>query len=140
MSTLTLSNGTIEDANAQPETEPLENKPNEEKPTIFSAIPAALSRRFAILDVHCESPPFSNMGVPGPDGDVHDLGANGLISVANPKHPEFVSPEILEELPAECKEALIEAASQEWEWKSRWCSEVDDGARTVPLKSYAWFP
>ncbi|CEN60068.1 Putative Nuclear localization protein Npl6 [Aspergillus calidoustus] len=142
MSTLTLSNGTTEDKNTdvQMEIEEQENKPDEETPSIFSTIPAALSRRFAILDVHCESPPYSNMGVPGPDGDVHDLGSNGLISVANPKHPEFVSPEILEELPSECREAFIEAASHEWEWKSRWCSEVDDGARTVPLKSYAWFP
>ncbi|KAL2824622.1 chromatin remodelling complex Rsc7/Swp82 subunit-domain-containing protein [Aspergillus cavernicola] len=142
MSSLTLSNGIVEEenGNAQPETESHENKPKEENPTIFSTIPAAFSRRFAILDVHCESPPCSNMGLPGPDGDLHDLGANGLISVANPKHPEFVSPETLEELPVECKEALVEAASQEWEWKSRWCSEVDDGARTVPLKSYAWFP
>ncbi|KAL5336478.1 chromatin remodelling complex Rsc7/Swp82 subunit-domain-containing protein [Aspergillus crustosus] len=140
MSTLTLSNGTTEDENAQPETETQENEPEQETPTIFSAIPAALSRRFAVLDAHCESPPYSNMGVPGLDGDVHDLGANGLISAANPNHPEFVSPEILEELPAGCKEALIEAASHEWEWKSKWVSEVGDGARTVPLKSYAWFP
>ncbi|KAL4780935.1 chromatin remodelling complex Rsc7/Swp82 subunit-domain-containing protein [Aspergillus varians] len=140
MSTLTLSNGTAEDENAQPETESPDNKINEENSTIFSTIPATLSRRFAILDIHTESPPYSNLGVPGPDGDVHDLGANGLISVADPNHPEFVNPEILEELPPECKAALIETASQEWEWKSRWCSEVDDGARTVPLKSYAWFP
>ncbi|KAL4933649.1 chromatin structure-remodeling complex subunit RSC7 [Aspergillus undulatus] len=140
MSTLTLTNGTTEDENVQPETEEQENKPDEETPTIFSSIPATLSRRFAVLDVHTESPPFSNMGVPGPDGDVHDLGANGLISVANPKYPEFVNPEILDELPPECKEALIEAASHEWEWKSKWCSEVDDGARVAPRKSYAWFP
>ncbi|KAL2843651.1 chromatin remodelling complex Rsc7/Swp82 subunit-domain-containing protein [Aspergillus pseudoustus] len=142
MSSLTLTNGTAEDetANIQMETQEQENKPEEETPSIFSSIPAAFSRRFAILDVHCASPPYSNMGVPGPDGDVHDLGANGLISVANPKHPEFVSREILEELPPECREAFIESASHEWEWKSRWCSEVDDGARTVPLKSYAWFP
>ncbi|KAL4919346.1 chromatin remodelling complex Rsc7/Swp82 subunit-domain-containing protein [Aspergillus aurantiobrunneus] len=140
MSTLTLSNGTTEDESIQPKTETNGDKPDEETPTIFSTIPATLSRRFAVLDVHTESPSYSNMGVPGPDGDVHDLGANGLISVADPRHPEFVNPEILEELPPECKEALIEAASQEWEWKSRWCSEVNDGARTVPLKSYAWFP
>ncbi|KAL3477887.1 chromatin remodelling complex Rsc7/Swp82 subunit-domain-containing protein [Aspergillus californicus] len=139
MSTLTLSNGTVEEDNVNT-TETENDKPEDENPTIFSTIPAAFSRRFAILDVHCESPPYSNMGVPGPDGDVTDLGANGLISVANPKHPEFVSPEILEDLPTECRESLVEAASQEWEWKSRWCSEVDDGARTVPLKSYAWFP
>ncbi|KAL2866743.1 chromatin remodelling complex Rsc7/Swp82 subunit-domain-containing protein [Aspergillus lucknowensis] len=141
MSTLTLANGATGDdnANIQAETEG-DSKLEEDTPTIFSTIPAAFSRRFAILDIHCEGPPYSNMGVPGPDGDVYDLGTNGLISIANPKHPEFVSPEILEDLPPECREALIESASQEWEWKSRWCSEVDDGARTVPQKSYAWFP
>ncbi|KAI9370186.1 chromatin remodelling complex Rsc7/Swp82 subunit-domain-containing protein [Aspergillus egyptiacus] len=159
MSTLTLSNGTTDEdvANAHPEKTETptpanssssnndndndnDNKTQDEKHSIFSTIPAAFSRRFAILDVHYETPPYSNMGVPGPDGDVHDLGTNGLISVADPTHPEFVSPEILEELPPECKEALVEAASREWEWKSKWCSEVNDGARTVPLKSYAWFP
>ncbi|KAL4811517.1 chromatin remodelling complex Rsc7/Swp82 subunit-domain-containing protein [Aspergillus unguis] len=148
MSTLTLTNGVAEDGNAHAEPAPEaetqaenpDSKPDEENPTIFSAIPATLSRRFAVLDVQTESPPFSNMGIPGPDGDVHDLGANGLISVANPKYPEFVNPEILDELPPECKEALIEAASHEWQWKSKWCSEQDDGARTAPRKSYAWFP
>ncbi|RDW93275.1 chromatin structure-remodeling complex subunit RSC7 [Aspergillus mulundensis] len=140
MSTLTLSNGVIGEENIQPEIEHQDNQPDGETPTIFSTIPSTLSRRFAVLDVHTESSPYSNMGIPGPDGDVHDLGSNGLISVANPKHPEFVNPEILDELPLECKEALVEAASQEWEWKSRWCSEVDDGARVAPRKSYAWFP
>ncbi|KAL4947334.1 chromatin remodelling complex Rsc7/Swp82 subunit-domain-containing protein [Aspergillus filifer] len=140
MSTLTLSNGVTENEAAQAEAEDQENKPEEETPSIFSTIPATLSRRFAILDVQTESPQYSNMGIPGPDGDVHDLGANGLISVADPKYPEFVNPEILDELPPECKEALIEAASHEWEWKSKWCSEVDDGARVAPRKSYAWFP
>jgi chromatin structure-remodeling complex protein RSC7 len=80
------------------------------------------------------------MGIPGPDGDVHDLGSNGLISTADSLHPEFVGPEILAELPPECKEALVEAAAREWEWKSKWRSEAIDGQRTTPLKSYAWFP
>ncbi|KKK11970.1 nuclear localization protein [Aspergillus rambellii] len=158
MSTLTLTNGTS-NGNSEAEGEtPVEHvdvdKPEEEEEeeeedeeeeeisnaSIFSSIPAAFSRRFAIHDLHFESPPYSNMGVPGPDGDVYDLGTNGFTSASNPKYPEFVSPEVLEELPAECKEALIDAASQEWEWKSRWRSEVADGARTAPLKSYAWFP
>ncbi|CBF74413.1 hypothetical protein AN4239.2 [Aspergillus nidulans FGSC A4] len=142
MSTLTLSNGVVEQENAppEPETEIQDSKPAGETSTIFSQVPSALARRFAVLDFYTESPTYSNLGIPGPDGDVHDLGSNGLISVANPKHPEFVNPEILDELPPDCKEALIEAASHEWEWKSRWCSEVDDGARVAPRKSYAWFP
>ncbi|EAU36255.1 hypothetical protein ATEG_02981 [Aspergillus terreus NIH2624] len=147
MSSLTLTNGVDEDETAPEEPtaasveDETQNKAEDTpKESIFSTIPAALSRRFAISDIYYETPPYSNMGVPGPDGDVHDLGTNGLISAANATHPEFVSPEILEELPAECKEALVEAATREWEWKSKWRSEATDGARTTPLKSYAWFP
>ncbi|EAW08093.1 chromatin structure-remodeling complex subunit RSC7 [Aspergillus clavatus NRRL 1] len=150
LSTLSLTNGTDE-AEAPPQAEEEQARgeaaePSTEDPTIepaesiFSAIPAGLSRRFAIHDTVFETPPYSNMGIPGPDGDVYDLGANGLISAANSQHPEFVSPEILAELPPECKDALVEAAAREWEWKSQWHSEAVDGSRTTPLKSYAWFP
>ncbi|PYI04863.1 hypothetical protein BO78DRAFT_157465 [Aspergillus sclerotiicarbonarius CBS 121057] len=146
LSTLSLTNGTDEEEPAAVSSEeaneagdgPTEPEPTDE--SIFSTVPAALSRRFAIHDIHYESSPYSNLGVPGPDGDVHDLGSNGLISVANSTNPEFASPEILEELPPECKEALIEAAAREWEWKSKWSREANDGARATPLKSYAWFP
>ncbi|OGM42889.1 nuclear localization protein NPL6 [Aspergillus bombycis] len=148
MSTLSLTNGVEEEepttttTTTTTESDAQEEKTNEEtsNESIFSTIPYAFSRRFAIHDVHYETPPYSNMGIPGPDGDVHDLGSNGIISTANLSYPEFVSPEILAELPADCKEALVEAAAREWEWKSKWHSEVGDGARTTPLKSYAWFP
>lgn len=106
----------------------------------FPDVPAPFSRRFAIHDIHYETPPYSNLGIPGPDGDVHDLGTNGLISTANLQHPEFVTPEILDELPSDCKEALLESAASEWEWKEKWGNEGTDAARTTPLKSYAWFP
>ncbi|EHA19140.1 hypothetical protein CBS147343_6866 [Aspergillus niger] len=145
MSTLSLTNGTgeAEPAAADKEAQEPSDSQTEQHTTessLFSSVPAALSRRFAIHDIQFESSPYSNLGVPGPDGDVHDLGSNGLISVADSANPEFTSPEILEELPPECKEALIEAAAQEWEWKSKWCHEANDGARAKLLKSYAWFP
>ncbi|RAK95109.1 uncharacterized protein BO80DRAFT_430155 [Aspergillus ibericus CBS 121593] len=148
LSTLSLTNGTDEEEPAAVSSEANEaneagDGPTEQDTTdasIFSTVPAALSRRFAIHDIHYESSPYSNLGIPGPDGDVHDLGSNGLISVADSTNPEFATPEILEELPPECKEALIEAAAHEWEWKSKWSREASDGARATPLKSYAWFP
>lgn len=145
MSTLSLTNGTSEAESAavgREANEPSDSQPEQPitESTLFSSVPAALSRRFAIHDIQFESSPYSNLGVPGPDGDVHDLGSNGLISVADSANPEFTSPEILEELPPECKEALIEAAAQEWKWKSKWCHEANDGARAKLLKSYAWFP
>lgn len=145
LSTLTLVNET-----AHPETDTPNdtNRPNgshenaKDSPPLFSSIPSALSRRFAIHDTVYETPAHSNQGIPGPDGDVHDLGANGLITVAGSPQgtPEFVSPDILAELPPECKEALVEAAAREWEWKSKWRCEVDDGKRSQPLRSYSWFP
>ncbi|KAJ5551302.1 Chromatin-remodelling complex RSC SWI/SNF subunit Rsc7/Swp82 [Penicillium sp. DV-2018c] len=106
----------------------------------FKPVPAHLHDRYAIQDIIYESPQYSNMGIPGPDGDVLDVGPNGMVSVADPAHPEFMSPEIIELLPPECKEALIESAAQEVEWKSRWTTETRDGERTQPTKSYAWYP
>ncbi|OJJ47548.1 hypothetical protein ASPZODRAFT_64221 [Penicilliopsis zonata CBS 506.65] len=154
MSTLSLTNGSGEyaqeteaetkadpqpDSNAQSAAEKT-GEEQEAPTTIFSTIPPALSRRFAILDVHYETPPRANFGLPGPDGDVHDLGPNGLLSASDARHPEFFSPEILSELPSDCREALLESATSEWEWKSRWQGEIEHGHRATPLKSYAWFP
>lgn len=142
LSTLTLDANETTQPEPEPEPEPTleSDKPNDSSTTTTS-IPAALTRRFAIHDTHYESPPYSNQGLPGPDGDVLDLGANGLVSIAgSPPVPEFAAPEILAELPPECKEALVDAAAREWQWKAKWRSEVDDGRRAQPLKSYSWFP
>lgn len=140
MSSLSLTNGTARETEPhEPSTEPNDTT-TEQPPTIFSSIPASLSNRFAIHDIHYESPPYSNMGIPGPDGDLNDLGPNGFITIANPLQPEFMSADVLSELPAECREALLDAAASEYEWKTKWAGEVDDGARSRPLKNYAWFP
>jgi chromatin structure-remodeling complex protein RSC7 len=80
------------------------------------------------------------MGVPGPDGDLRNLQPNGLVSIANPAHPEFMSPEIIALLPDNCKEALLESATREVEWKMKWTTEATDTQRAVPSKSYAWYP
>ncbi|CAL5867616.1 uncharacterized protein PFLUO_LOCUS1835 [Penicillium psychrofluorescens] len=146
MSSLSLTNGTAtpqestEATHQHQESTPTTEEGPEQTQTIFPSIPASLARRFVIHDIHYESPPVSNMGIPGPDGDVHDLGANGMITAADPQHPEFMSADVLDELPADCKEALLASATQEWEWKSKWCSEAADGARSRPLKNFAWFP
>lgn len=157
MSSLTLTNGAPAENEEAPEpsTEPnathhpdtittdtttATDTATEHQPTIFSSIPASLSNRFGIHDIHYESPQYSNMGIPGPDGDLVDVGPNGLITIANPQHPEFMTQEILAELPPECKEALLTAAANEYEWKSKWGTETEAGARSRPLKNYAWFP
>jgi chromatin structure-remodeling complex protein RSC7 len=137
MSTLRLTNGTdgTDEISAhEPEIAA------DSASSIFHPVPSVFTRRFAITDIHYETPESSTLGVPGPDGDVHDIGNNGLISMADPQHPEFVSAAVLAELPPDCKDALVEAASREWAWKSRWRSEASDAARGAPLKSYAWYP
>jgi chromatin structure-remodeling complex protein RSC7 len=120
--------------------EPATGETSEIPRSIFSPVPANIHSRYVIQDIVYESPQYSNMGIPGPDGDVHDIGPNGMVSVANPNHPEFMTPEILELLPPECKEALADSCAREVEWKSKWRTETEDGQRTKPTKSYAWFP
>lgn len=118
-----------------------QNESTEKQPAnIFPPVPASISENYVVEDIVYESPPYSNMGLPGPDGDLRSLGPNGLVSIANPHHPEFMNPEIIAMLPDDCKEALIDAAANEVAWKSRWSSESDNCARSRPLKSYAWFP
>ncbi|EEH04863.1 nuclear localization protein [Histoplasma capsulatum G186AR] len=110
--------------------------------TIFPSVPAIFSRNFEIQDIYYETPPESSLGLPGPDGDVRDIGSNGLISISLGRNtPLFhTSPEVLAELPRECQIAYREAAVREWEWKSRWRSEREDGLR-APLKlNYSWNP
>jgi chromatin structure-remodeling complex protein RSC7 len=109
-------------------------------PSILPPVPSIFTRRFAITDIVYETPETSTFGRPGLDGDVQDIGSNGIISMANPQHPEFVSAEILAELPPECKEALVEAAIKEYSWKSKWHTESTDAARSHILQSYNWHP
>ncbi|KKZ62580.1 hypothetical protein EMCG_02989 [[Emmonsia] crescens] len=126
------------DHSAQAETD----KPTKPTSTIFPSVPAVFSRSFEIQDIYYETPPESSLGLPGPDGDVRDISSNGLISISLDKNtPIFhTSPEILAELPRECQIAYREAAIREWEWKSRWRSEKEDGMR-APLKlNYSWNP
>ncbi|KAL1617541.1 chromatin structure-remodeling complex subunit RSC7 [Diplodia seriata] len=88
--------------------------------TAFEPVPGVVARNFLIVDTYFESAPITGAGVPGPDGDFHDVGVNGLPNVND---------EILAELPPECRKALDEAKEQEQEWKSRWHGEAVDGCR-----------
>ncbi|KAJ5679089.1 Chromatin structure-remodeling complex subunit rsc7 [Penicillium macrosclerotiorum] len=138
MSTLSLANKSSSTADIK-STERTE-RPDVPSPALFSPVPSHISNRYVVQDIVYESPPYSNMGVPGPDGDLRNLNPNGLASIANPSHPEFMTPDIIALLPNECKESLLDAAAQEVQWKSKWSTEANDGARSLPLKSYAWYP
>jgi chromatin structure-remodeling complex protein RSC7 len=89
-------------------------------PTIFTPISRVISRNFLVVDTKYESPPISGLGIPGPDGDVLDVGPNGL--------PD-VSDDILAELPPDCRKAFEDAKAKEAQWRQNWGNEVQDGAR-----------
>lgn len=142
MSTLSIANKSTTDAqSASAEPADSADKPdNQTQKTIFPPVPPHISDRYLVTDMVYESPPYSNMGIPGPDGDLRNMNPNGLASIANPNHPEFMTPEILALLPDDCKDALINAAAREIQWKSKWSTEAQDGMRAQPSKSYAWYP
>ncbi|EHL01378.1 putative Chromatin structure-remodeling complex subunit rsc7 [Glarea lozoyensis 74030] len=91
--------------------------------TIFTPVDPIISRNYMVVDTVYESAPASNLGVPGPDGAVYDIGFNGL---------EGVSEDIKAELPPECLKAFEEAVGKERVWKESWGSEGRDGARRAP--------
>lgn len=73
------------------------------------------------------SPPISGLGVPGPDGESYDIGAQGL--------PQ-VNDAVLAGLSPECREALLHAKAEEAKWKAAWGAEADGDARAHLHISY----
>ncbi|KAJ5973807.1 Chromatin-remodelling complex RSC SWI/SNF subunit Rsc7/Swp82 [Penicillium waksmanii] len=128
------------DSTNEPTTQDEKPQAEQQQAPVFPPVPAHISNRYVVQDIIFESPPYSNMGVPGPDGDLRNLQPNGLVSIANPSHPEFMSPDIIALLPDDCKEALLDSATREVEWKMKWTTETTDTQRAVPSKSYAWYP
>jgi chromatin structure-remodeling complex protein RSC7 len=97
-----------------------------EKMTIFPRLDAVYARNFRIHDLYLETAPDSTMGV-------HGI-ADDETSLSN------IPTEIVDELPAECREAFQEAKYRETEWKTRWRTEAIDGRRAHFLPATAWFP
>lgn len=93
-------------------------------PTIFTPVKPIYSKNYMIVDTVYESAPTSLFGVPGPDGDFHDLGANGLSGISN---------EVKAELPAECLKAFDDAVENEMHWKMKWGTEGQFGHRKAPI-------
>ena len=95
----------------------------DEVPTMFTPVKPIYSRNYMIVDTAYETPQYSNLGVPGPDGDVYDMGFNGLSSISD---------DIKAELPPECLVAFEEALAKELEWKNKWGTEGTDAHRKAP--------
>ncbi|RMZ88270.1 hypothetical protein DV736_g4498, partial [Chaetothyriales sp. CBS 134916] len=84
------------------------------------------SRNFRIHDLHLEGPPDSTLGKPGYNVDETSLSS--------------IPPHILDELPAECVEALHTALQRKSDWQAKWTCESTDGLRAHFLPSIEWYP
>ena len=92
------------------------------QPSIFSDVPAIISRNFTIVDTVYKAPPLSGAGYPGPDGHVEDpaSGTTGLSNIPN---------ELVDELPPDCRRAFEEARRTELRWTRQWGTETQSGLR-----------
>lgn len=90
--------------------------------TVFTEVPAVISRNFTVVDLHFDAPPISGIGYPGPDGSIEDptSGSNGLSTV---------SQDLIDELPSDCRAAFEEARDTELRWKQQWAQEAYSGQR-----------
>lgn len=92
----------------------------EEVPPTDSDVPDIVRRNYLVVDKVYQNPPFSGLGIPGPDGDFCDVGPNGLPSVDD---------EDLERMEPNARAAFLKAKESESEWKNQWQSEHVDGKR-----------
>lgn len=92
----------------------------QEAETIFPPVRPLYSRNFLIVDTHFVGPSMSDLGVPGPDGDVVDVEHRGLTDVPD---------DVRSELPPDCLQAFVEAKDAELTWKNGWATETEDGLR-----------
>lgn len=84
-----------------------------------------------VIDTYLQSPPFSGLGIPGPDGDFYDVGPNGLPDVAE---------EDVAKMSEDTRRAFLTAKQSEREWKDQWQSEAADGARAKIKINYTGVP
>ena len=89
-----------------------------------TTIPASIVSHYLIADTLLQNPPYSNLGIPGPDGAHMDIGFNGVSSI--PK-------ELRDELPEECRRALESVVRKEEAWKESWGDEERNARRRAPV-------
>ncbi|KAK3109822.1 chromatin structure-remodeling complex subunit RSC7 [Teratosphaeriaceae sp. CCFEE 6253] len=83
-------------------------------PTMFSQIPALISRNFAVIDTHFTAPPVTAFSYPG---------------LNDPPGLSGIPDDVLDELPAECRRAFEQARRDELRWKQQWGSEAQSALR-----------
>ena len=95
--------------------------------SIFPDVEPVFTRNFAITDTYYISPPYSGLGIPGPDGQAMDVEPGGLSDVPQ---------EIVDALPDENRRAFEEMKAAEMKWKGSWGGEDEDSARAKLRISY----
>lgn len=95
--------------------------------SMFSQIPSILKRNFMISDTYYVSPPATGFGIPGPDGDVLDVGPLGLAATSG---------SVAATMPSECLRALESVRGEAVKWKNSWRGEKEDGERARLRISY----
>jgi chromatin structure-remodeling complex protein RSC7 len=103
----------------------------EEVPPAESDVPSIVRRNYLVVDTYVQSPPFSGLGIPGPDGDFCDIGPNGLPNV---------SEEDLTQMDPKVRQAYLDAKQAEHDWKNQWQGEATDGSRANIKIGYTGVP
>lgn len=103
----------------------------ERVPASETDIPPIVARKYLIVDKYLQQPPFSGLGLPGPDADYIDVGTNGL--------PNLAEEDIAEMKPGE-REVFESVKAEETEWRSLWGGEITDGARSQPRIGFVGVP
>lgn len=132
--TATLTNGVhpaTNNENVPSDSNPDRPSSHNNRKTIFAPVPDLISRNYLISDTYFETPSSPSSLIPGPDGDITDLGPNGLSSI---------SQSVLDELPADCRAAFATAKNAEMGWKNQWGDEGSDGGRGRLRIGFNGFP
>lgn len=120
-------NGRTDSTGARDDAMVIDGEGKEYIHSILPPVDPVISRNYMITDTYYEGPPKPDMPYPGPDGDMYDIGPRGL---------GVVEIDIIAELPVECKKAFFDARQVERQWKARWATELEDGARAHLIISY----
>jgi chromatin structure-remodeling complex protein RSC7 len=92
----------------------------EEIPQEQSDVPPLVRKHYLVVDMYVQKPPYSSLGIPGPDADFLDVGANGLPDLED---------EGIQAMAPEERQAFVQAKQDESWWKDQFHSESVDGAR-----------
>jgi chromatin structure-remodeling complex protein RSC7 len=125
-----LTNG---DVNGDHHDNATHNGSTTSQPTIFTEVPAVVSRNFTVTDIVYHAPPIDGASEPGPDGlmDASSFGPSGLSGIGQ---------DLIDELPEDCRAALKAARSAETRWRQQWATEAHSGQRGTLKIGFNGYP